>query len=114
MWDIEAAQALLHNRYQTVLLVLGYLFMVRLWWSRDLVTGGDKSASSWNVKTFNAEAGDMEKLYWVQDSRENRWFILSCVVRREWHLRGISRRLVENVTSWAEKEGVVIGIEDSD
>ncbi|KAH8603075.1 hypothetical protein B0O99DRAFT_588125 [Bisporella sp. PMI_857] len=107
------AQAQIRSRKSIWLSFLNVLFA--LWrWILVWVGGGNKSESPENLKLFLASIEGDEKKYWDVEGRRERWYVQSCVVRKEFQGLGIGKRLMGEVIKKAEKEGVVVGLEASE
>jgi ribosomal protein S18 acetylase RimI-like enzyme len=74
----------------------------------------DRSADPVALKKFLSWVEIDEKKHWSTDQeRKNRWHVVSCAVHLDWQRKGIGMKMMEEVLSRAQKEGVVIGLEAS-
>ncbi|PSS27939.1 hypothetical protein M430DRAFT_32485 [Amorphotheca resinae ATCC 22711] len=82
---------------------------------RDRLVGGNRSEDGEAGLLFEGWNKRDERRYWEGfGERRNRWYVQSCVVRKEFQRLGIGRRLLGEVLRRAERENVVVGLESSE
>ena len=110
----SGAKEQIKKRGGWVLYVLGWIMW--MWFSAlNPFFGGDNSANAGNVSLFHEWVKRDEKLYWDGvKGRENRWYVQSCVVAKEWQGKGLGKMLMREVLKRAERENVIVGLEASE
>jgi ribosomal protein S18 acetylase RimI-like enzyme len=74
----------------------------------------DRSEDPVALKQFFSWVEIDEKKHWSgYPERRNRWHVVSCAVHLDWQRKGIGMKMMEEVMSRAQKEGVIIGLEAS-
>jgi ribosomal protein S18 acetylase RimI-like enzyme len=110
--DDETARRYIREKESVRLWV--YRWLAWAWWLLIAVVIGNKAADPENQRTFIASAVQYRKTFWdPYEERQSRFHVLSFVVLPQFQGRGVGTRLLAEVTSRAERENVVIGLEAS-
>ncbi|KAG0651139.1 hypothetical protein D0Z07_2479 [Hyphodiscus hymeniophilus] len=109
----DGAKRLIASQDTYLLRILGWIFWI-YYLIKSWVVGKSRANDPERLREFNAANAETETDYWASEGRQNRWHVLSMVVKKDWQKRGIGSMLMAEVIARSEEEGVIVGLEASE